>query len=134
VTDCSCLVLFQEPGSNEDILKHVTKNYHVEYPLFAKGDVKGSGAHPLFKFLRAQTKSKITWNFHKVLYICKLFFYFKTTYSSTLFFFFFLALIFTLQYLVGRDGVPLFGSNLAPFDLEPRIVEALKVHLDQNKL
>jgi glutathione peroxidase len=42
----------QEPGSEEEILEFCTRNYGVSFPLFAKIDVNGEGAHPLFKQMR----------------------------------------------------------------------------------
>ncbi|HEY9125732.1 MAG TPA: glutathione peroxidase, partial [Acidobacteriaceae bacterium] len=39
----------QEPGSAEEIGKFCERNYGVSFPIFAKIDVNGSNAHPLFK-------------------------------------------------------------------------------------
>ncbi len=41
----------QEPGSAEQIGSFCEKNFGVTFPLFAKIDVNGANAHPLFKFL-----------------------------------------------------------------------------------
>lgn len=62
----------QEPGDNEEILQACELNHGVTFPLFAKIDVKGPEAHPLFKQLTREapgflgTKS-IKWNFTKFL-------------------------------------------------------------------
>ncbi|OIP81731.1 MAG: glutathione peroxidase [Porphyromonadaceae bacterium CG2_30_38_12] len=61
----------QEPGSEEDIAKGCVLNYGVKFPMFAKVDVNGSSAHPLFKYLRNKLKgtlvSNVKWNFTKFL-------------------------------------------------------------------
>ena len=50
----------QEPGSNEDIATFCQKNYGVTFQMFEKISVKGSDAHPLYKWL--STKSENGWN------------------------------------------------------------------------
>lgn len=61
----------QEPGSEAEILDFCQVNYDVTFPLFAKIDVKGPHAHPLFTYLTRQKKgimgSDIKWNFTKFL-------------------------------------------------------------------
>ncbi|OYD08775.1 glutathione peroxidase [Paludifilum halophilum] len=61
----------QEPGEEEEIREFCERNYGVTFPLFAKTDVKGENAHPLFRYL---TKSApgilvddVKWNFTKFL-------------------------------------------------------------------
>lgn len=44
----------QEPGSDAEIQEFCTTNYQVSFPVFAKIDVNGPRADPLFAFLRAQ--------------------------------------------------------------------------------
>ena len=44
----------QEPGSSDEIGAFCEKNYGVTFPLFAKIDVNGNDAHPLFKHLKQQ--------------------------------------------------------------------------------
>lgn len=62
----------QEPGGEEEIKSFCQKNYGVTFPLFAKVDVNGEKAHPLFTYLKkalpgiAGTES-IKWNFTKFL-------------------------------------------------------------------
>lgn len=41
----------QEPGENAEVESFCQINYGVSFPLFAKTDVKGSDAHPLFQQL-----------------------------------------------------------------------------------
>ena len=60
----------QEPGTAEAIQQFCTVKYGVSFPLFAKIEVNGDGACPLYKYLTAlPTKpagpGKITWNFEK---------------------------------------------------------------------
>jgi len=89
----------QDPGSNEQIASYCTKKYDVTFPMFAKIDVNGSGAHPLYKWLRAEKGgrlgSAIKWNFTK--------------------------------FLVGRDGqvIKRYGSATKPGDIAADIEAAL---------
>jgi len=63
--------LHQEPGTEQDIQEFCQMNYGVTFPLFAKIDVRGKNAHPLFKYLVEQAPgaffSPIKWNFTKFL-------------------------------------------------------------------
>ncbi|QGG46454.1 glutathione peroxidase [Heliorestis convoluta] len=62
----------QEPAANEEIMSFCELNFGVTFPLFAKIDVNGPNAHPLYQYL---TKNKpgllgstaIKWNFTKFL-------------------------------------------------------------------
>lgn len=62
----------QEPGSAQDIQQFCDLNYKISFPLFAKIDVNGDNAHPLFRYLKREapglfgTKS-VKWNFTKFL-------------------------------------------------------------------
>lgn len=64
--------MHQEPGDNNSIKDFCEKNYKISFPLFAKINVNGSNAHPLYQFLVKQapgifcTKA-IKWNFTKFL-------------------------------------------------------------------
>ncbi|WGL53647.1 glutathione peroxidase [Nocardioides sp. BP30] len=88
----------QEPGSAEEIGAFCQRNYGVSFPMFAKIDVNGAEAHPLYRWLRSQARgvlgTKVRWNFTK--------------------------------FLVGPDGavVRRFGSATKPEKLAPAI-EAL---------
>jgi glutathione peroxidase len=62
----------QEPGNAETIGDFCEKNYGVTFPLFAKIDVNGEAAHPLFKHLKKAApgllgSEAIKWNFTKFL-------------------------------------------------------------------
>ena len=90
----------QEPGSDADISAFCETGYRITFPLFAKIEVNGPGAHPLFVYLKAQKGggilgSAIKWNFTK--------------------------------FLVGRDGTVLerFPPTTTPESLAPRIAAAL---------
>ena len=61
----------QEPGDAGQIAQFCETKYDVTFPMFAKIDVNGSGAHPLYQYLRAEKSgllgSSIKWNFTKFL-------------------------------------------------------------------
>lgn len=93
----------QEPGTNAEIKARVLAKYHITFDLYAKIDVNGADAHPLFKFLKRKqpgsmgwlTGGRIPWNFTK--------------------------------YLVDRKGNPIarFLPTTAPNSMETRIVAEL---------
>ncbi|MFN3338351.1 MAG: glutathione peroxidase [Dietzia sp.] len=90
----------QEPGSDEEIGSFCERNFGVEFPLFSKIEVNGSGTHPLYRWLKSQESGllggRISWNFTK--------------------------------FLIGRDGtvVGRFGPNKKPEDLRTAVEEALR--------
>ncbi|MBK5074065.1 glutathione peroxidase [Budviciaceae bacterium CWB-B4] len=62
----------QEKGSNQEIEAFCQLNYGVSFPMFAKVEVNGSDAHPLFRYLKSQAPGllghqAIKWNFTKFL-------------------------------------------------------------------
>ena len=57
----------QEPGSNKEIAEFCRLTYGVKFPMFAKTEVIGSAAHPLFRQLASLTGERPKWNFHKYL-------------------------------------------------------------------
>ncbi len=62
----------QEPGTADQIKEFCRLNYSVSFDMFAKIDVNGEGACPLYKHLTAlETKpkgpGKISWNFEKFI-------------------------------------------------------------------
>jgi len=61
----------QEYGNIEETTEFCQINYGVNFPIFAKIDVNGDNADPLFTFLKEQKKgiisNKIKWNFTKFL-------------------------------------------------------------------
>lgn len=89
----------QEPGGAERIAQTCQVNYGVTFPMFAKVDVNGPNAHPLFQWLTAELPGwlgkSIKWNFTK--------------------------------FLIGRDGKPIkrFASMTKP----ERMVELIRAQL-----
>jgi glutathione peroxidase len=90
----------QEPGDEEEIRNFCSLNYDVTFPMFAKIDVNGTGAHPLYRYLKHEAKGllgseAIKWNFTK--------------------------------FLVGKDGAVLkrYAPNDAPKSLEGDVAAAL---------
>ena len=62
----------QEPGDAAEIASFCRLSYDVRFPLFAKIDVNGGDAHPLFKWLKQESPGvlgtqAIKWNFTKFL-------------------------------------------------------------------
>lgn len=88
----------QEPGTHEEIKKFV-KGYNFEGDMFAKINVNGAEAIPLYRFLKAQQGgilgSFIKWNFTK--------------------------------FLIDREGtvVARYGPSTKPNDILPKIEELL---------
>jgi len=87
----------QEPGTEAQIKSFCSLTYHVTFPLFAKVEVNGDNAHPLFKYLKSARRgflgsTSIKWNFTK--------------------------------FLVGKDGTVLkrFGPVVAPRRIEKFIL------------
>jgi glutathione peroxidase len=89
----------QESGTEEEIEEFCQVNYGVSFPMFAKVDVNGDDAHPLFDWLKSETKGllggRVKWNFTK--------------------------------FLVGRDGrvIGRYAPTTEPADLADDIREAL---------
>ena len=62
----------QEPGGESEIKNFCTLKYDVSFPLFAKVEVNGANAHPLFAALKRAApgllgSQAIKWNFTKFL-------------------------------------------------------------------
>jgi len=62
----------QEPGTDEEVAQACELNFGVSFPLFAKIDVNGQNAHPLFRHLTKEApgllgSKAIKWNFTKFL-------------------------------------------------------------------
>ena len=90
----------QEPGDEAEILEFCSLTYDVTFPMFAKIDVNGAGADPLYRYLKREAKGalgsqSIKWNFTK--------------------------------FLVGRDGrvMKRYASTDTPESLEKVIIAAL---------
>lgn len=91
---------FQEPNNEEQIQEFCKVNFGVTFPIFTKIDVNGSGAHPLYGFLKESLPGLlgfelIKWNFTK--------------------------------FLIDRNGVPVkrYAPNTEPKDLETDIEKLL---------
>ena len=89
----------QEPGSEAEIAEFCELNYGVSFPMFAKIEVNGDDAHPLYQWLKSEQSGlfggAIKWNFTK--------------------------------FLVGRDGLVInrYGSTTKPGKIRPDIEAAL---------
>jgi glutathione peroxidase len=62
----------QEPGTEAEIQTFCSTNYDVSFPMFAKIDVNGAAAHPLYAYLKGEKPGvlgteAIKWNFTKFL-------------------------------------------------------------------
>jgi glutathione peroxidase len=62
----------QEPGDANEIKQFCSLSYDVTFPLFAKIEVNGEGAHPLYVWLKGEKAGlfgteRIKWNFTKFL-------------------------------------------------------------------
>ncbi|MBD9368630.1 glutathione peroxidase [Xanthomonas sp. XNM01] len=62
----------QDPGSEAEIAQFCQVNYGVSFPMMAKVEVNGPGAHPLWQWLKAERPGlfgtqRIKWNFTKFL-------------------------------------------------------------------
>jgi glutathione peroxidase len=62
----------QEPGDANEIKNFCSLTYDVTFPIFAKIEVNGPNAHPLYKFLEGEKRGllgskSIKWNFTKFL-------------------------------------------------------------------
>ncbi|MCC5870476.1 MAG: glutathione peroxidase, partial [Gammaproteobacteria bacterium] len=60
----------QEPGDAEEIARFCSTRYDVSFPMFAKVEVNGEGAHPLYRHLKQAApgllgSQGIKWNFTK---------------------------------------------------------------------
>lgn len=92
----------QEPGDAEQIAQTCQINYGVSFPMFAKVDVKGANAHPLFQWLTTTLPGwlgeSIKWNFTK--------------------------------FLIGRDGRPI--KRFAPVTKPEDMVDVIRAQLQQS--
>jgi glutathione peroxidase len=62
----------QEPGDADEIKNFCSLTYDVTFPMFAKVDVNGADAHPLYKYLTRTKRgifgtANVKWNFTKFL-------------------------------------------------------------------
>ncbi len=64
--------LWQEPGTNDQIVTKCKKKYDVSFQILDKINVNGEQADPVYKFLKAQKEglwgtNRVKWNFEKFL-------------------------------------------------------------------
>lgn len=61
--------LWQEPAKETEIAAFCEVTYHITFPMTEKTSVKGSSAHPFYKWMRASLGKAAhpAWNFHKLL-------------------------------------------------------------------
>lgn len=62
----------QEPGTEKEVAAFCETSFGVTFPLFAKIDVNGVDAHPLYQYLKKEEKGflgteAVKWNFTKFL-------------------------------------------------------------------
>ena len=62
----------QEPNGEAEIEQFCSRTYDVTFPMFAKIDVNGANAHPLYQYLKSEKPGllgteAIKWNFTKFL-------------------------------------------------------------------
>ncbi|MBR1851494.1 MAG: glutathione peroxidase [Bacteroidales bacterium] len=61
----------QDPGTDSEIESFCQVNYGVSFQIMQKIDVNGDNAHPIFKYLRKETRGllgdAVKWNFTKFL-------------------------------------------------------------------
>jgi len=62
----------QEPGDETEIKNFCSLSYDVSFPLFAKIEVNGDKAHPLYRYMKKEAKGllgteAVKWNFTKFL-------------------------------------------------------------------
>jgi glutathione peroxidase len=62
----------QEPGNEQEISTFCSTRYDVTFPMFAKIEVNGDGAHPLYQHLKSEAPGifgtqAVKWNFTKFL-------------------------------------------------------------------
>lgn len=92
----------QEPEDEAQIKEFVRLTYGVSFPMFAKIDVNGKNAHPLYVHLKKESpgllgSESIKWNFTK--------------------------------FLVNRDGTVIrrYATATTPQEIEPDILELLQL-------
>ena len=91
----------QEPGDEAEIQNFCDQTYGVTFPMFAKVEVNGEDAHPLYQWLKSEQSGMfggaVKWNFTK--------------------------------FLIGRDGLVInrYGSTTKPGKIRPDIEAALAV-------
>lgn len=59
----------QEPGTEAEIKDFCETKFSIDFPMTAKAEVKGEGAHPFYKWAKQRLgdDAEPVWNFHKIL-------------------------------------------------------------------
>ena len=59
----------QEPGTEDEIKTFCDTRFSVDFPMTSKAVVKGDGAHPFYRWAKAELgeAGEPKWNFHKIL-------------------------------------------------------------------
>ncbi len=60
--------LSQTPEEDKEVVKFCRLKYGVTFAVYAKLQVKGSEAHPLFKYLLQKRMKNVRWNFEKFVF------------------------------------------------------------------
>jgi len=111
--------LGQAPGTDEEITEFCTLNYGTTFPRFAKIDVNGESAAPLFTYLKSAAKTDTddaeAGAFRKILSDLR-----QSVLGDNIKWNF-------TKFLVNRDGtvVTRFGPTFKPADIEARVEELL---------
>ena len=62
--------LYEEPGDSKEILEFCESTFGITFPLTEKSKVKGSDAHPFYKWAKNELgfiAGVPRWNFHKII-------------------------------------------------------------------
>ena len=113
----------QAPGTDDEIQTFCTSKYNVSFPIFAKTEVNGENANPVFKYLREELAFKgVKGHPFKSLLIKSIGKMSKTTKDKND-----IKWNFT-KFLVGRDGKPIerFEPTAPMKDLEKALDKAIK--------
>jgi glutathione peroxidase len=57
----------QDPGTDAEIATFCQVNYGVTFPMMSKVTILGEKAHPIYKWLQAESGTAVKWNFQKFL-------------------------------------------------------------------
>ncbi len=57
----------QDPGTDAEIASFCQVNYGVTFPMMSKVTILGESAHPIYKWLQAESGTAVKWNFQKFL-------------------------------------------------------------------
>ncbi len=113
----------QEPGKSEEVKTFCEINYGVTFQLFEKIDVRGSGAHPIFKFLSEEVPFKgfdLNKISGKLIYEITMEKYPEFVVDNSIKWNF-------TKFLIDREGnvVGRFEPTVEPLDIVPKIKELL---------